>query len=284
MTRLVALVFLCISLPALAARTLTDDLGRSVTVPDHPHRLICLMPSVVDDVYALGAGADIVAVTGYTKYPPAAKTKPTVGLPLSPSLETIVSLHPDLVLASADLNRSETTNQLERLQIPVFTVTTHGIEGIYQSIASIGRALNREQAAAKLVAALRERAAAVRQRVSGKPAVKVLMPIWYDPIVTIGKTAYITDMIEIAGGHSVTSDIGEEWPEVSLEAVLSRAPEALVLVRGSKMSVEAIRTRPGWLTMPVVKNNRIYYVDDRIESPSPVAFDALEDLAKQFHP
>jgi iron complex transport system substrate-binding protein len=284
MTRLAALVFLFISLPALAARTLTDDLGRSVTVPDHPHRLICLMPSVVDDVYALGAGADIIAVTDYTKYPPAAKTKPTIGLPLSPSLETIVSLHPDLVLASADLNRSETTNQLERLQIPVFTVTTHGIDGIYESITSIGRALNREQDAAKLVAGLRERAAAVRRRVAGKPVINVLMPIWYDPIVTIGKTAYMTDMIEIAGGHSVTSDIGEEWPEVSLEAVLARAPEALLLVRGSKMSVEAIRTRPGWLTMPAVKNNRIYYVDDRIESPSPVAFDALEDLAKQFHP
>jgi ABC-type Fe3+-hydroxamate transport system substrate-binding protein len=284
MTRLVALVLVCISLPALAARSLTDGLGRNVTVPDHPHRLICLMPSVVDDVYALGAGADIVAVTDYTKYPPAAKTKPTVGLPLSPSLETIVSLHPDLVLATADLNRSETINQLERLEIPVFTITTHGIEGIYQSIASIGRALNREQDAAKLASVLRERAAAVRQWVSGKPVINVLMPIWYDPIVTIGKTAYMTDMIQIAGGHSVTSDIGEEWPEVSLEAVLARAPEALVLVRGSKMSVEAIRTRPGWLTMPAVKNNRIYYVDDRIESPSPVAFDALEDLAKQFHP
>jgi iron complex transport system substrate-binding protein len=284
MKRLFILVFLCISLPVLAARTLTDDLGRTLTVPDHPHRLICLMPSVVDDVYALGAGADVIAVTDYTKYPPAAKTKPTVGLPLSPSLEVIISLHPDLVLASADLNRSETTNQLERFEIPVFTVATHGIEGIYQSISSLGRALNREQEAAKLVATLRERATAVRQRVSGKPTIKVLMPIWYDPIVTIGKRAYMTDMIEIAGGHSVTSDIEEEWPEVSLETVLARAPEALILVRGSKMSVEAIRTRPGWLTIPAVKNNRIYYVDDRIESPSPVAFDALEDLAKQFHP
>jgi len=242
------------------------------------------MPNLVDDLYALGAGSDIVAVTDYAKYPPVAKSKPTVGLPLNPSLEAIVSLRPDLVLASADLNRSETTIQLQKLEIPVFTVSAHGIEGIYQSITSIGRALNREQDSAKLVAALRARAAAVRQRVAGKPLVKILMPIWYDPIVTIGKAAYMTDMIEIAGGHSVTSDIAEEWPEVSLEAVLSRAPDALVLVRGSRMSVDAIRTRPGWRTMAAVKNNRIYYVDDRIESPSPVAFDALEDLAKQFHP
>jgi ABC-type Fe3+-hydroxamate transport system substrate-binding protein len=284
MTRLMALAFLCLSLPALAARTLTDDLGRRVTVPDHPHRLVCLMPSLVDDVYALGTGADVIAVTDYTKYPPEAKTKPSVGLPLSPSLETIVSLHPDLVLGSGDLNRDETVKELQKLAIPVFMVRARGIEGIYKSLASVGRALNREQAAAGLVDALREREQAVRQRVAGKPVVNVLMPVWYDPIVTIGKDAYITDLIEIAGGHSITSDVPEEWPEISLEAVLARAPEALLLVRGSKMSIKVLRTRPGWLTMPAVKNNRIYYVEDRIESPSPVAFDALEELTKQFHP
>lgn len=284
MTRLLTLAFLCISLPALAARTLTDDVGRSVTVPDHPHRLICLMPSLVDDVYGLGAGSDVIAVSDYTKYPPEAKAKPTVGLPLSPSLEAIVSLHPDLVLADGELNRGETVSELQKLGIPVFTVTAQGIDGIYKSIVSIGRALNREQEADRLVGTLKEREKAVRQRVAGKPVVNVLMPIWYDPIMTIGKNAYITNLIEAAGGHSVTSDMGEEWPEISLEAVLVRAPDALLLVRGSKMSVEAIRTRPGWLTMAAVKNNRIYYVDDRIESPSPVAFDALEELAKQFHP
>jgi iron complex transport system substrate-binding protein len=284
MTRLFTLAVLCLSLPAFAARTLTDDVGRSVTVPDHPHRLVCLMPSLVDDVYAVGAGSDVIAVTDYTKYPPEAKTKPTVGLPLSPSLETIVSLRPDLVLGSGDLNREATVKQLEKLSIPVFMVRARGIEGIYESLASVGRALNREREAAKLVGALRERERAVRQRVAGKPVVNVLMPIWYDPIVTIGKDAYITDLIEIAGGHSVSGDVPEEWPEISLEAVLARAPDALLLVGGSKMSVEILRTRPGWLTMPAVRNNRIYYVDERIESPSPVAFDALEELAKQFHP
>jgi ABC-type Fe3+-hydroxamate transport system substrate-binding protein len=108
--------------------------------------------------------------------------------------------------------------------------------------------------------------------------------VWCDPIVTIGKHAFITELIEIAGGHSVTSDLPQEWPEVSLEAVLTRAPEALLLVRGSKMSLEQIRGRPGWANLPALKNSRIYYVDDRIDLPSPVAFDALEDLAKQFHP
>jgi iron complex transport system substrate-binding protein len=279
-----ALLLFCITLPAAAARTVTDQLGRTVQVPDHPHRLVCLMPSVVDDVYALGAGADVIAVTDYTKYPAEARTKPSVGSILSPSMETILSLHPDLVLGSADMSQTETLQQLERLGITVFMVSTHGVDGIYQSITSIGLALNREDSARELVAKLRGREAAVRRQVSGKPVMSILMPVGYNPIVTIGKHAFITELIEIAGGHSVTGDIDQEWPQVSLEAVLARAPEALLLIRDSRMSIERIREQPGWSSLPAVKNNRVYYVDDRINLPSPVAFVALEELAKQFHP
>ena len=279
----VLLVF-CLTLPAWCARTVTDELGRVVVVPDHPHRLVCLMPSVVDDVYALGAGADVVAVTDYTKYPAEARAKPSVGSIVLPSIETIVSLHPDLVLESGEMSRPETVDALQKAAIPVFVIAPHGIAGIYRSIASLGRALNREEAAKTLVESLQRREAAVRRDVSGKPVVSVLMPVWYNPILTIGKHAFITDLIEIAGGHSITADLPQEWPQVSLETVLARAPAGLVLVRGSKMSIETIREQPGWENLPAVKNNRIYYVDDRIELPSPVAFDALEELAKEFHP
>ena len=284
MKRLCAWLVFCIALHPCSARTVIDQLGRTVQVPEHPHRLVCLMPSVVDDVYALGAGTDVIAVTDYTKYPAEAISKPSVGSILSPSMETILSLHPDLVLGSADMSHTETLQQLERLGITVFMVSTHGVDGIYQSIASLGQALNREGSARQLIARLRGREAAVRRQASGKPVVSILMPVGYDPIVTIGKHAFITELISIAGGHSVTSDIDQEWPQVSLEAMLARAPEALLLIRGSRMSMEKIRTQPGWSSMPAVKNNRVYYVDDRINLPSPVAFDALEELVKQFHP
>jgi iron complex transport system substrate-binding protein len=242
------------------------------------------MPSVVDDVYALGAGADVIAVTDYTKYPAEARTKPSVGSILAPSMETILSLHPDLVLGSADMSRTETLQQLERLGIVVFMISTHGVEGIYRSIRSLGQALNREDSARELVTRLHGREAAVRQQVNGKPVVSILMPVGYDPILTIGKHAFITELIEIAGGRSITGDLDQDWPQVSLEAVLARAPEALLLIRGSRMSMEKIRGQPGWDNLPAVKNNRVYYVDDRINLPSPVAFDALEELANQFHP
>ena len=277
-------ILFLIVLPVCGARTVTDELGRTVTVPEHPHRVVCLMPSIVDDVYALGAGSDVVAVTDYVKYPAEARTKQSVGLPQTPSIEMIVSRHPDLVLEDGEMSRTETIERLKKLGIPVFMVAPHGIEGIYRSIASIGQALNRNQAARELIGKLRVRELAVRQRVNGKQKVSVLMPLWYAPVTTIGKHAFITEMIEIAGGHSVTSDIEQEWPQVSLEAVLVRKPEALLLVRGSKMSAEQILSRPGWSNLPAIRNRRIYYVDDRIEIPGPVAFDALEELARQFHP
>lgn len=267
-----------------AVRIVTDELGRTVSVPDHPHRLICLLPSLVDDVYALGASKDVVAVSDYTKFPVEAREKPSVGPPLSPSLEIIVALHPDLVLGDGDMNRVEILSHLEQLGIPVFMVNPHGVAGIYHSLDSLGQALNRDDAARDLITRLHKREASVRARVEGKSAVRVLMPVWYDPVVTIGSHAYITELIELAGGQSVTSDIPEEWPQLSLEAVLARSPEALLLVRGSKMSIDAIKNRPGWREIPAVRNNRVYYVGDEINYPSPVAFDALEELAREFHP
>jgi iron complex transport system substrate-binding protein len=199
-------------------------------------------------------------------------------------METIVSLHPDLVIASADTNREQTVHQLEHLGLAVFVVNPHGIEGVLSSLLSLGEALGRKDEAVELVSQLRARLRAVEAHVQAKPAIRVFMPIWYDPVITIGKHAFITEIIQAAGGKSVTDDINREWPEISLETVIERKPEALVLMKGSQMTLTEIEGRPGWKTLDAVRHHRVYLVDERIELPSPVAFDAMEDLAKQMHP
>ena len=280
----IVIVLTSLAVPCFASRNLKDELGRTVEVPDHPHRVICLIPSVVDIVYSLGAGVDVVAISDFTKYPKEALQKPSIGLPLSPSIEAIVAQHPALVLGSGDLNVLESAGSLQRLGIPVFMVDPHGIDGIYASILSIGKALNRETAADTLVAQLRTRVELVKARVARKPKLRVLMAIWYDPVMTIGKKAFIGELIEAAGGRSVTDDIAQEWPEISLESIVSRQPDALLFIKGSKLTAEDLKARPGWEHVKAVQQGRVFYVDDRIQHPSPVAFDALEDLAKQFHP
>ncbi len=281
---LTLIVLTSVAVPCFASRTLKDELGRTVEVPDHPHRVICLIPSVVDVVYSLGAGADVVAISDFTKYPKEALQKPSIGLPLNPSIEAIVALRPDLVLGSGDLNVLESADSLQRLGIPVFMADPHGIEGIYVSIISIGKALNRDAEAAALVARLRARLAAVKSSVADKPKLRVFMAIWYDPVMTIGRKAFIGEIIEAAGGRSVTHDIAQEWPEISLESIVSRQPDSILFIKGSKLTAEELKTRPGWEHVKAVQQGHVYYVDDRIQYPSPAAFDALEDLAKQFHP
>jgi len=279
-----ALLLLLNPAACFASRTLTDELGRTAAVPDHPHKLVCLAPSIVDDVYSLGAGNDVIAVSEYTTYPADAAKKPTIGAPLNPSLEKIIALHPDLVLGTGDMNHLPSIDQLERYGIPVFVVNPHGIAGIYKSIASLGHALNRDSDAAHLLRDLQSREQSVRARVLDKPAVRLFMPVWYDPIVTVGRHAFITELIEVAGGNSITSDIAQEWPQVSLEAIVARHPDALLLIKGSKVSLADLSGRPAWQGLSAVREGRVFFVDQRIELPSPAAIYAMEELAKQLHP
>jgi ABC-type Fe3+-hydroxamate transport system substrate-binding protein len=279
-----ALLMAGLLLPAQASRILTDETGRKVTVPDHPHRVICLVPSVTDTVFALGSGDDVVAVSDYTTYPPAALKKPSIGSLIKPSIETILSLHPDLVLGIDIPGSTETAAQLQGLGIPVYLVDPRGLAGILRSVDSLGEALNRLPQAAALNANLASRIAAVRKRTAGKPTPRVLVPIWYDPIITIGKHAFITEIIEAAGARSVTDDLSADWPQVSMEAVLTRSPDALLLIRGGKITIGMLQNRPGWSTLPAIQSGKVYYVDSGIQESSPVAINALEELAKEIHP
>ena len=123
-------IWLLLTSCAWAAHMERDDAGRSVAVPDHVHRLVSLSPSLTDTVYALGASSDLVGITDYTSYPPeAAREKPSVGAVVNPSLERIVALHPDMVLALPAFNGAETIAGLERVGIPVFLVSTGSVRG-----------------------------------------------------------------------------------------------------------------------------------------------------------
>lgn len=275
---------LAAALPCSASRVLRDEAGRSVTVPDHAHRIVCLMPNIVDDVFALGGGADVVGITDYVKFPAEALTKQSVGSGLDPSLETILSLHPDLVLATPHQNPQTALDRLQRLGMTVYLVEPHGVAGLLHTITSIGQATGRETQAAAEVARLTQRIAAVQARVKGMPAVRVFISFSSEPIYTAGKGAFITELIADAGGRSITAELPQEWPVVSMEAVVARAPDALLLFRGGKVTIASLRQRAGWESLKAVREGRAYFVDERVGLPSAVAVDALEDLARQFHP
>lgn len=270
--------------PCLASRTLTDETGRTVAVPDHPHRILCLVPSITDTVYAIGAGDDVAGISDYVQFPAEARSKPSVGSISNPSMEAILALHPDLVLGMPHANDASVLDQLRRLNIPVYLVDPHGVAGIFHSVTSLGQATNRDAQAGAELARLSQRMEAVRVNVKGKPVVNVFLAVSYDPVITIGQGSFITEMIALAGGHSITDDIHQEWPHISMETVVARAPQALLMMRGGRVTIDNLKDKPGWSVLPAVRAGRVYYMDKRMDFPSPVAIDALEDLAKQFHP
>ena len=269
---------------AFGGRLVIDEAGRRVELPDRPHRIVCLVPSVTDTVFAMGLGADVVGVTDYTRYPAAALSKPSVGDPMQPSMEVLLSLHPDIVLGIQTSSPIDALLQIERLGIPVYLVNPRGLEGVLRSVTNLGVALHHESEATALVTSLQHRIDAVRTRTHNLPRPTVFMPIWFDPIMTIGKHAFITELIAAAGGQSVTDDLTPEWPQISLEALIARAPQALLLIRGSKTTLAILEDKPGWSALRAVQQRRVFYADERIEFASPEAIDALEELSYQFHP
>lgn len=280
-----AAILLVLSLSAPAARLVMDDLGRSVSVPDHVHRIICLTPSITDTVYAIGGSDDIAGITDYTHYPPqAAREKPSVGDLLHPSLEKIASLHPDLAIAVATLNSSETVQGIERIGIPVFLVSDRGLAGLYHSISSIGLALGREREAASLIGQLRARERRVRSlaaQAGRGPSVFLVLSL--DPCITAGRGAFITELISVAGARPITRDLAQDWLRVSLEAMISRKPDYVLVLKDSPFGLNEMRQRAGWDSLDAVRLGRVIRIDDRLQFPSPVAFDALEDFARQIH-
>jgi iron complex transport system substrate-binding protein len=277
-------VILVLSSCAWAARMVRDDAGRTVAVPDHVHRLVSLSPSLTNTVYALGAEADLVGITNYTVYPPeAAREKPSVGAVVNPSLERIVALHPDMVLALPEFNGAETIAGLQRVGIPVFLFSTGNLSNIYRTIASVGQILGREEQATTLIANLRAREKKVRAQAGSGPMPTVLLVLSVDPLITAGHNAFITEMIESAGAKSATDDLPQDWLQMNVEAVLPKRPDYILLMKDGPVKLKDMQQRAGWSALQAVQRGRIVIVDDRIQIPGPVAFDGLEDLARQIH-
>jgi iron complex transport system substrate-binding protein len=277
-----SLLVLSLSLRAFAVRIVIDETGNKVHLPDRVHRIVCLTPSVTDTVFAIGAGADVVGITDYTLYPPQARQKTSIGEVLRPSLERIAVLHPDVVIGVGPLNSAETIRGIERLGIPVFLVNSSGIEGLYNSIASIGRAIGREHEASALIAQLQVRERKVRTQALAGSRPTVLFALSIDPCITAGHRAFITELLTVAGARSVTDDFAQEWININIEVIIPRKPKFILLLQDSPFGLKEMRERPGWSTLEAVRMGRVIRVDDRLQYPSPVAFDGLEDFARQL--
>jgi iron complex transport system substrate-binding protein len=271
-----------------ATQVVTDETGRRVVVPSAVNRIVSLAPNITETIYALGLEAKLAGDTDYCDTPSAAKLKPHVGSMLNPSLEAIVALHPDLVLAAANsANRRETVDALARLGVAVYATDSRTVHGMFESIAHISNLAGAAEQGSALVARLQARLDALQTRLAERPLIHVLFVVWEDPLITIGQNTFIADALRWSGAESVVI-AKQDWPQLALEEVVRLQPEYIVFASGhsesSASQVSDLRSRPMWKGLRAVELGRVVNVSEEIDRPAPGLIDAIEELAHKLHP
>ena len=262
-------------------RAMTDDLGRSVKIPVKVERAISLAPNLTEIVFAVSAGDKLVGVTSFCNYPAEAQSIQKVSDTLTPNIENIIALKPQVVFVSTASQLESFMQTLDEQNIAVFVTAPDGIDGIYKSIQDVGTILGRETNAEEVVTGLKKRVSFVKNQTLGIERPKVFVQIDKNALYTIGKESFITDIIYRAGGVSATADVGTAYPKLSKETALALRPDVIILSEsdGNREPSDVFKNSPA------VKNGRVFSVDaDLLSRPGPRIVDALEEIAKKIHP
>lgn len=268
------------------ARAFTDELGREIKINFPPRRIISLAPSVTEVLFALGLGGRVVGVTSYCDFPAEAKTKEKVGDTINPNAERIIALRPDLVIITTASQLERLTRQLGELNIPVYVANPRTVRDVIVSIRKLGEATGVEARANEIAGDMERRIANVERRVSAWPKPRVLYVLQTGPLITAGRDTFINDLIVLAGGASITGSETADYPQLSRETAIARAPE--VIVAPESHGADLVREedlRRDFAATPAIRANRIVKVNaDWIDRPGPRIVEGLEQLARGLHP
>jgi iron complex transport system substrate-binding protein len=262
-------------------REVFDDLGHSVKIPATVERAVSLAPNLTEIVFAVGAGDRLVGVTTYCNYPAQAQEIRKIGDTINPNIETIIALKPQIVLVSTASQIETFTRQLEQQNIAVFVTNPNGLDDIYKSVEKIGELFGRQENACQVVGNMQKRVADIQAKTNTVNRVTVFLQISKEPLVTVGKATFFTDLIERAGGISLTKDVATAYPRLSKETALALNPEAIIL----SDSEDNREPNDVFKNSPAVKNGKVFRVDaDILSRPAPRIVDALELIARDLHP
>jgi iron complex transport system substrate-binding protein len=270
----------------ITPRTFVDDLGRKVYLAKAPTRVVSLAPSITEILYAIGLNDEIVGVTEFCDYPPAAMQKPKVGY-THPNIEVIVTLQPDLVLAPRAFLRADLLAKLEQLKIPTFVVDPESFEEIPSRIQTVGRILNRSSSADGVAMTMRQRIAAIRNKMEAVAMVRVLYVLNSEPLITVGPGSYIHQVINVAGGSNIASKATVPYPHLNMETVLKEDPEIIIFPIGKAEGIPLSEQQQWlrWTSLSAVKQGRLHQIPaDVLNRPGPRIVEGLEALARIIHP
>lgn len=277
--------------PAAYPTVLTDGLKRTVTLKQSPRRIVSLAPKNTEILFAIGAGDQVVGVTNYCNYPPAAATLPKIGgfSPRSISLESIVSLQPDLVVSAGEL-QGPVIAELDRLALPTLALAGDTLASLENEISLLGQATGHDDQAAALARQLHGRIQKVRE-LAGKIAPDQRITVYYqvsdDPLIAAGPTSYIGEAIDLCGGRNIIADTSARFPKISPEIILARDPDVILApfhLAAGMLAVDP-RNRAEWRQLRAITQGRLHWINgDQVARCSPQFIDALEQMAHVLYP
>jgi len=223
-------------------------------------RVVSLAPSITEIIFSLDRGDLIIGRTTPDTYPEEVKKATVVGDFAKPSLESLIAVKPDIVIASS-LCDSAVIKSIESAGIKFVMLPSESFEEYFKALDEIGKLLHCEEEAAAETARLKKGLAAFRKSAETLPADKkplVFMEIWDTPLMTAGKKSFLNDFILLAGGRNLAGSLDKGYFNCSEEWAISGSPDIIIAPSMGKAGASGIRTRKGWENVPAVKNSRIY--------------------------
>lgn len=278
--------------------TITDSLGRKVSVPSPPQRIVVVNSDVAEVICALGAADKIVGVSDTTDFPPLLKQKAKVGPAFTPSVEKIIALRPDIVFGYGKFLKAELAKQIEQAGIPVVYLDCYKINTMVRDVETLGAILGREKAAREYAAYFQRSIALITGRTKSlPPAAKPLVYVeGYTDYSTVSAGSGGAEFIEMAGGVNIAAGEPVPYPKVSPEWVVAENPQVIIKAaassvpngygagpEGLKALREKLLARPGWASIRAVKDGRVYVLSSEIYT-GPRSFVGLAYFAKWLHP
>ncbi|WP_303785852.1 cobalamin-binding protein [Azovibrio restrictus] len=276
------MLVLATSQPLRAAPVaVTDDTGREIRLAAPARRIVSLAPHATENLYAAGAGTALVGAVDYSDYPPAAKQLPRVGGYTRIDLEAILRLKPDLVIAWESGNAPAQVEKLRALGIPVFVTQPNTMDDVAVQLEQFGRLAGTEKTAQAAASAFRQRLAQLRADYGQRPKVRVFYQIWKEPLMTVGKPQIITSAIGICGGENIYGDLNQMAPTVSLEAVLTANPEAIVATGMGDAKPEWLDDWKRWPRLLAMQRGNLFHINpDIMQRHTPRILDGTEALCR----
>jgi iron complex transport system substrate-binding protein len=262
--------------------TLTDDAGRTVSLSRPVTRVVSLAPSFTEIIYAIGGEGRLVAVTTYCDYPEEATLKPKIGDFLNPSIEKIIALKPDCVLAT-DPTQARASETLRKLGIKVVQLNPESIAGVLKCILEIGEILDRKAAADSLVSELDSGAERLRKSAPYINKKKVFLEIDTNPLVSAGRASFVGELLALAGGENIIGS-DSKYPVINAELVIQKDPDVIVLANPA-ITVKEVESRIGWGQVSAVRTGMVVSIDPSVISrPGPRAIKGALELRRLIYP